>query len=752
MNRFRLFVILTLLCIPMPAAAAVYQIPLKNFLATDVVELKGASANSEEREDSIPIGSRWDIQKAVLRFDYTCSEALLPGSSHLTVLVNDSPVGQIALDPRAPEGRAEITINPGNLKPGYNQLVFSVTQHTTREECEDPTLPELWTRIDLTTAELELDMSPLPVPESLGTVGDFLFDARDLVSNSLHIVVPEITRAYLLRAGLAAAGAALRREYRPIKISLSDQLIEGQDNLVIGPPQFLETLKIHLSKSKAGPLIAVTRLPISSENEDSGEPAVDIYNGVVCLTGDTDADLDLAARAFSLMSTPFPQAPAVAVADVEEPGLSTYRFRNAVLEDRDYSFASLGLGTTTFRGTQASPKKISLRLPSDAHIEPNQALMISLDLAYGSGMRSDSALNLEVNGKFVAAIPLSNSNGGSFQGYKVQVLGSALHPGVNILRLVPVLISPVSDPCAPIQTGNLALTVFEDSSLTVPDYGHWIRMPRLDAFMVDAFPFGRWPDLRETTVCLPEATFSQAAAVLNLVAMISQKIGYPPTELGWYLGPLDEAPQGRDLILAGTLKNFETGLPETGAKNPLLPGEISRILYPQLSRPDGRQNLTKSWRERLSQWLGKSSDPLPAGRQVDSAMETLGVQDLSGWGFIAELARNKEAERTLLVLTAQTENDLLRTGTHLWDSGLQASVSGGAAAIHLTSSGTPRVTVLDTGETYYLGKVEPVPTITNLINRYPWRALLLLLVILGICSLLIYIALKKIRRKRQTDA
>ena len=69
--------------------------------------------------------------------------------------------------------------------------------------------------------------------------------------------------------------------------------------------------------------------------------------------------------------------------------------------------------------------------------------------------------------------------------------------------------------------------------VVLPDVPYWIKMPQLDLFFQDAFPMGRWPDLREAAVVLTEKNLEAANAALNVVALSSQKIGFPPFGLSW---------------------------------------------------------------------------------------------------------------------------------------------------------------------------------------------------------------------------
>lgn len=89
-----------------------------------------------------------------------------------------------------------------------------------------------------------------------------------------------------------------------------------------------------------------------------------------------------------------------------------------------------------------------------------------MHLAYAAGMSPQSAMNVLVNHIMVGSIPLNDDKVGQYDDYSVSVPSTALHQGWNTLELKPVLI-PLTHggKCAPFFLGNLAVTVYDDSTL-----------------------------------------------------------------------------------------------------------------------------------------------------------------------------------------------------------------------------------------------------------------------------------------------
>jgi len=122
-------------------------------------------------------------------------------------------------------------------------------------------------------------------------------------------------------------------------------------------------------------------------------------------------------------------------------------------------------------------------------------------MAYDAAMRTDSVLNVRLNGKFISGLRLDNPKGDYFRGYRVDIPLSSFKAGMNQLSFEAELTPLHTDKCTLIQTENLRLTIFEDSTVVLPEVPYWIKMPQLDLFFQDAFPLGRWPDLRKPLWC-----------------------------------------------------------------------------------------------------------------------------------------------------------------------------------------------------------------------------------------------------------
>ncbi len=664
-------------------------------------------------------------------------------------MVGDQPLAQVRLDPQAPEGEVTVPI-PGALLPeGYNDLTFWVVQHYTEEHCEDPFAPELWTWVGLGEAEIVFDVEPRPVPRRISAVADFLFDPKNAFDTRVNIVIPEIRPGCLQAAALAAAGIALRYEYRVPQISLSSRPLAGMDNVLIALRPELPAALGDGAAIPPGAAIAVED-PAAEKTPGAGGAAPPAPGRArVVLTGDSEADLLTAAKAFAALNAPLPDSPAAAVADLKLPEVRDHMIVRGLAAGKSYSFASLGIGTKEFRSIAPPELEIPLRLPSDLYLSPNKFASLVLHMAYDAAMRSDSVLNFSLNGRFIKGVHLDNPRGDHFRAYKLDIPLSTFRPGLNRLGLQAVLTPLHTDKCKLIQTENLRLSIYDDSRFVLPDVPFWIKMPQLEAFFQDAFPFGQWPDLRESAVVLSEKSWEAASAAVNAVALCAQKIGFPPFELDWVLGADTAALPRKDLLLAGRLESIPAAI---AARMPIAGVDPLRLTFHVQERPAPRDA------EPVQFWARVAPDQPEVPRNREDLLTPAAVRAALQGRFgparaaLMQLQHPQAPERSIVVLTAGSAQDLAAGGRALWHASVQAAAAGDLTLINLERPEFQALS-LQIGPSYYLGNPGRMPIVQNFINTHPVLSLIGVLVLLLIfCALLLGLVRKRRRRRLETAA
>ncbi|ROQ89896.1 cellulose biosynthesis cyclic di-GMP-binding regulatory protein BcsB [Desulfosoma caldarium] len=715
-----------------------FRVPLPQLVPVSVHKLQGAYSGFDV---SLPVPERWRVHDAVLTFSYVNSTALLRQNSRLIVELNGHPLAQVVLEPQAPEGKVSVRLPPDLLTPGYNNLSFKVTQHYVLN-CEDATAPELWTTLKLDEAYLDWTVSLKPVPLQLSALPTVVFDPVNPRPERVHIVVASTSLDDARRAMLAASGVALRFAYRPVEFSVSDTLKPGCDNLVVGSPDFLFQLLGASAPNPEGAYLEVRSMPTSPAETGDVEPTVDSTHALILVSGPDEAALTKALQALAFVSFPFPDTPMTVVHDVVPPSVSPYEARGMLQLDRTYTFQDLGFSSVTFQGYRPAPSILRFRLPSDILIKPHKYAALSLHIAYSAGMRKDSVLALFLNGKFFSSIPLNEKAGAHYQGYRISFPTYLLRPGENELAFHPVLTPLITGECTLIQTNHLLLTVFDDSTFHVPGISHWAELPDLELFFKDGFPFARHPDGREAALWIPRGDFASVEAAINLVALMSQKVGYPPLGLQVW----DRLPQNPavNVLAVAPLNALPGKLLESAPYQLVSPVGAA---YPVPSPPASIASQQDGWiNERLRRLLGRTT-PIQETSQGRLALtkQTGGLSPHRA--ALMEYRLPGTSDRTLLVLTAQDASVMARAARSLWEFETQGACRGDLALLSWDGSKT-RVDSLRVSTPYRVGTLTPLTRLDFFVYRYPWAFALSVLVALALVSYLVYLMLKRIRRRR----
>jgi len=699
------------------------RIPLTKFNAPGIVRLGG---NENGVTLHVPAPRRWQIEAAGLELSWVNSTALLASRSRLVVLFNDYPLAQITLEPGAPEGEASLDIPARLFEVGYNTLKIQVTQNNKDEGCIPQDPPETWTTLRLIDSSLNLDYSLREVPLSLASVADFLFDPRIGAVNRVHVVTESLDDQNVRLAVLAAAAVALRFDYRPVRFSSGAEVKPGVDNILIGTRAFAENL---LGKTSLSGDLGILPLP-----GREGEPP-DRRHGLVVLSGRDSDDVERSVRAFSILSLPLPDIQFCRVRDVELPEITEFSGRNRLEPSKRYTLDELGMGITTFRGYRPEPVSVIFTLPTNLFLEENRDIILSLDLAYSAALREDSLLSMDINGEFVASVPLDHAEGGQYRGYRIRLPLSYLSPGRNELSFHPTLIPRYSKDCELFQDRGVALTIFPTSTIQMPRLARWVRMPQLSYLFNDGFPLTAYPDFRSTRLILSERLPESTAAALNLIAGISQRTGVLPYELKM---ATDLADRPENYLVVGS----RASLPETILDASPLAKGISMPVYGRL--PGTLKGV--SWKKALARWLLEENvDREPV--RPDIALLDTDLKIRLHQAVLSEFESPLRAMSSVVLLTAEKPEDLLRASLVLQDEEVRYQCRNGFALIDF-SGRKPSVQVAALTPSYSVGEITWQNRITWLVDRYRWSFVFTVLVLTFLAALLLLYLLRRRQRAR----
>ena len=683
------------------------------------------SSTSASTRFSLPMPALWQAEDVKLELVGTVSLALNE-TSQLEVSVNGRVVHQFRIDGRLQNFRREIAIAAAALHDGFNEVQVTVAQHYT-DKCEYPMAPQLWTEIDIAASRFVITASPKAVPTRLDRL-DALFDKAVLAEPPIvSVLTAAAPSAPMLSAmGLVAQGIGERFDYVPVRLAtarfppalaaLGSTLPAGaRGAVVIGTFEQLESyLQGMPIPAGSGPVAALRQLP--------GDAA----RFVLVLAAQKEEDLPVVATALAMQRMPWPDREWVSIAELKLPPPGAVTDIAAALKPSTDAFplSALGYSTATFSGVTAGGA--SLRFWNGSWQGRAQ---IRVHLSYGSGMSAQSALNVMANGVMHGSIPLDRATGGVYDNYTISFPTGALRPGWNTLELQPVLVPQTNGgDCKPFFPGNLAVTVYDDSTVQTFS-GSPLKRPDLALLATD----GRVVTTARVGVGmalqLTDGEDATVGAGLTLLAKLTQVFHGPLLRSRLMVG---EDKDATNRLWVGSLDRLPpavrsaAGLGEAGRLNLPVP-LIRSVEVPVLEGSDTLQRL----REALQ---GPPGAPTIVGAQVALdgllAQHTLAVTVLEGG-------------EPLTVFVASTPAEV-QAGMHdVVGYGQWAQLRGGLALWRPGSTTVQAVSADDAPYTAYSLR----GGLGLWVSQYPWWALLILVAVMALLMVLTRIVLASYRRR-----
>lgn len=351
-------------------------------------------------------------------------------------------------------------------------------------------------------------------------------------------------------------------------------------------------------------------------------------------------------------------------------------------------------------------------------------------------MRVDSVLSLNVNEQFIASVPLNRPEGGQYRGYVIRLPLDYLHPGRNVLTFNPLLTPLHTAKCELIQTDNLALTLFDTSTIQVPKLMHWVKLPQLSYLFNDGFPLTAQPDFSDTTLMLPRQDRKSLAAALNFIGGISQKTGVLPYRLT-FTSKVSEA-GGKNILVIGPRGELPL---EILNASPLAKG-ISMPVYGRLPGTLREGN----WQDRIRQWLFDEVEDLdPVTPDIAILGTDLRIRPRQA--VLCEFESPFTPAHSVILLTAENADDVLQASHVLQDNEVIQQCRNSFVLIDFERK-KPTIQVAALTPSYSVGEVTFRYRITYLIEKFLWSFIGSFIALLIILTLLLTILLKKRRNKR----
>ena len=692
------------------ALADSIKAPLQKFTAMSKMELHCIDGMQTV---SIPVPERWKLNKVTLDLRYTASSSLIPDISQLVVKVNGSLVAQMKPNRQGDEVANLIDIPVELLKPGYNTISFQAAQHYMKDGCEQTCAPGLWTDISLKHTTLEMDYDLKPVPMKLGMAASWAFDPKLFPEASVNLIADMSSAEGATDAAVAASGIARRFDYRKVSFTHSLDIKPDVDNVLIGKTAFVGALLLKygilLEATQAG-FIKIYYLPKS----DGGKDGLHV---LFVVTGNDAKALKIASETFANMSLPYPGVDSIHAYSFAMPNISMYGGRGELTPDKKLDFKTLGMSPLTFQGMGAvanGPSSIDFRLPPDFLIKQNEYAKLVLNFSYGSGLLQDSALAIEVNGTRVHDIHLSNQDGSYLSDYKVEIPTYLFKPGKNTISFNAFL-NTQHKLCDLVNENGPFVTVFDNSTLYFPPMPHFVKMPKLELFTLNGFPFTRWPDGYKTLIYLPKHDDASIDTALDLVGMITQKNGFPL--FGTSIVYSNPGNWDGEMMVIGKVQDIPKHIM---SEAPFQPEGVADIPYP----------VSRGWNTQTSVAISKQQGGLG-----------------SGMGLLMEFQSSSNKGRSVIVASAQTDEGLEKLGDALLSPTIQNGIEGDVALVKLDVPDYD-VASFKVGKEYSTGNAGEISSIDYVLYAYPYIFYGLVALSIVLLGLVAYWLMRRYRKKR----
>ena len=706
-----------------------YSATLKQLGANYTMHLRGI-----EGSDGVSFDVRADqvVTKARVNLEYSYSPALLSDLSQINVMVNDQVAASIPVPAETAGTLQQQVIDiPPHLVTEFNRLTLQLIGHYTMM-CEDPMHSSLWAKVSNTSA-LELETTPIALPDDLGKLPLPFFDARD----SRELELPFVFASTPDNQALEAAGAVSSwfgalASYRGARFPVAMGQLPEKGNAIV---------LLVGAASIAGVEAAEQDRPSLTLLPNPNDP----YGKLLLISGRDGEQLKQAAQSLVSGSHVLSGATARIERISSLQPRKPYDAPNWLPSDRPVQLGEL-LEAKRLSVSGYNPGTINLpmRLPPDLFNWREKGVPLHLKYRYTpQPVSTNSSLLISVGGKFIKSLPLPSQESLKDD----ESLLAKLQQDDSLLQETELLLPLNSLPlqsalqlrfmydfikqgeCRDIIIDNMRGTIEPDSTLDLSDYEHFIAMPNLGVFQSSGFPFTRMADLAETAVVMPEsASAEELSFYLDLLGRFGESTGLPATAVSVTQGDDDSLLKDKDLVILAAAGN-----------QPLLQRWAN--LLPASLNGDASFELSDLV-HRVRYWVG--SDDRANVRQARSSL-ALGTGGAGAYvtGFESPLS----SERSVVVIAAADPEKLADVSAALrGGEDYEQSLQGSLAVVNGS-----RIHTLVAEQEYYVGELGLFRYLQWLLaHNLAWMLLFTALAV-GLTSVLCYFALRARARARLND-
>ncbi len=680
------------------------------------------------------------ISKATLKILYKYSPDLLSELSQINVYLNGESISTIEVSKENGNKDLETTIAiPSELFSDRNQFTFQLIGHYA-SDCEDPKSTKPWANIS-NQSTLTIHSLPLLIPNDLTNFPiPFVskYDSQKLTLPFVFMAKPNnstLEAAGILSSWFASNTIQLGSQF-PVTISSIPN--SGNAVILVDSPQSLPGITL---PNITGPMVFITSNP------------KDPYGKLLFVMGRDGTELKQASIALALGGQNLSGQSSALIPVTNLSIRKPYDAPNWLNSNGPVQLSKLN-GDTKHTADQPEPEKSTalsnVQIPPALYSANGKGIPLHLDYSYqNQAGNNNDVLSVTYKSQLVKTItlPMQGEWMSTFSGViksLAQTVGLPIKTDSLITKkstvfipqamiypspadksnvnndqtnLVPFVFNEFSqssskryDCTSPSTQGNIEATINPNSTIDISGMQHFIRMPNLAAFSNSGFPFSRLADLSETAVVLPDSpNVYDYSTYLSLLGRIGRLTGYPGTSITvTSVGQFDSV-KDKDLLVITSgnesqplLKQWESSIPSNNHSIFKIPNNLKDI----------------------GSWFN-------ADANFDIYKNT----------FIAGFKSPLQSSRSVVLISSISHEKLTEITASL--DGSMGSVMGSLVRLN-----EGQIELVSDQQNYHSGSLPWANYLPWLLSEYLSLFILFSVIAAVILSLLMYSALKSVRRKR----
>ena len=680
------------------------------------------------------------VSEAKLKISYKYSPYLLPEQSQINIYLNGESLSAIEISKGQGNQDLEAVITiPPELFSENNQFTFQLIGHYA-SDCEDPKSPKLWANIS-NQSTLRVTTLPLTLPNELANFPiPFASknDSRKLVLPFIFTTKPSNTT--LEAAGILSSwfGSISNQSGSQFPVAMNNIPSTGNAVIFVESPLSMPGIALPVI---TGPMVFITSNP------------KDQYGKLLFVMGRDGAELKQASIALALGGQNLAGQSSTLIPATNLPIRKPYDAPNWLSSNGPVQLSKLN-GDTKQLADQPEPEKSTaspnVQIPPALYSANGKGIPLHLDYSYQNQASNNNAvLSVTYKSQPIKTIklPMQDEWTSKFSGAiksLAQTIGLSIDADSLVTKKSTVFIpqamiypSPAEksalnndqtnvapfvltefaqssskryDCSDPSNQGNIEATINPNSTIDISGMQHFIQMPNLAAFSNSGFPFSRLADLSQTAVVLPDnPNVYDYSAYLAALGRIGRLTGYPGTSITVTSAAQLDSAKDKDLLVITSGSESQPLLKQWGNSIPSNNHSILKI-------PNNLKDIRN--------WFSDNAS-------FDIYQNT----------FIAGFKSPLESSRSVILISSLNPEKLIDITASL--DGSMGSIFGSLVRLN-----EDQIELVSDQQNYHSGSLPWANYLSWLLSEYLSLFILFSVIAALILSLLMYAALKAVRRKR----